>query len=148
MLQQNLTQTALAGLAGSMSDMDYEKQRAVMEALGAGAQYGVLMPFSRNHESEADHIGLIDMARAGYDPRAMVTFLQQLEANEQLEAKEGQASNVPDWLRDHPRTPDRVAAASETAAKGTPGARQQDRSPNLMTEIKLARRSRRSQLRH
>src|SRR2546423_938071 len=68
MLQQNLTQTALAGLAGSVSDMDYEKQRAVMGALGAGAQYGVLMPFSRSHESEADHVGPIYMAGAGLDP--------------------------------------------------------------------------------
>ena len=57
--EQNLTQTAMIGVAGSLSDMDYEKQRNIMAALGAGAQYGVLMPFSRNHESEADHIGLL-----------------------------------------------------------------------------------------
>ena len=52
--EQNLTQTAMTGIAISMSDMDYDKQRAVMGALGAGAQFGVLMPFSRKHESEAD----------------------------------------------------------------------------------------------
>jgi len=61
--EQNLAQTAMAGVAGSLSDMDYQKQVAVMSAFGAGAQYGVLMPFSRKHESEADHIGLIYMAR-------------------------------------------------------------------------------------
>jgi predicted Zn-dependent protease len=64
----------------------------------------------------------------------MATFLQQLEANEQLEAKEGQTSKVPDWLRDHPRTPDRVAAASETAANATPGARERDRE-RFLAEI-------------
>lgn len=92
--QQNLTQTAMAGLAGSLSDMDYEKQRAVMGALGAGAQYGVLMPFSRNHESEADHIGLLYMARAGYDPRESINFWQRME--------EGSQSQPPEFLSDHP----------------------------------------------
>jgi len=58
-LEQNLAQTALTGVAMSLSDMDYDKQRAVMGALGAGAQFGVLMPFSRKHESEADHMGCI-----------------------------------------------------------------------------------------
>src|SRR4051812_8266021 len=60
--QQNLTQTAMTGLAVSLSDMDYEKQRAIMGALGAGAQYGILMPFGRQHETEADEIGLMYMA--------------------------------------------------------------------------------------
>lgn len=43
---------------------------AMMSALGAGAQYGVLLPFSRAHESEADLLGLDYMAKAGFDPRA------------------------------------------------------------------------------
>ena len=92
--EQNLTQTAMAGLAGSVSDMDYEKQRAVMGALGAGAQYGVLMPFSRKHESEADHIGLLYMARAGYDPRESINFWRRMEESAQ--------SQPPEFLSDHP----------------------------------------------
>ena len=94
MLQQNLTQTALVGIAGSLSDMDYEKQRAVMGALGAGAQYGVLMPFSRKHESEADHIGLIYMARAGYDPRESIGFWRRMD--------EAGRVQPPEFLSDHP----------------------------------------------
>jgi predicted Zn-dependent protease len=93
-LEQNLTQTAMVGIAGSLSDMDYEKQRAVMGALGAGAQYGVLMPFSRNHESEADHIGLLYMARAGFDPQESIAFWQRMEHSSR--------SQPPQFLSDHP----------------------------------------------
>jgi len=52
---------------------------AVMAAYGLGAQVGVLLPYSRAQESEADHIGLILMARAGYDPRAALAFWQRME---------------------------------------------------------------------
>jgi len=78
-LQQNLAQTAMTGIAVSLSDMDYDQQRAIMGALGAGAQYGVLMPFNRKDESEADHVGLIYMARAGFDPRESLRFWQRME---------------------------------------------------------------------
>src|SRR4029077_20202094 len=78
-LHQNLTQVALTGVAASLSDMDYDKQRMVMGALGAGAPYGVLMPFGREHESKADHVGLIYMARAGYDPQESIRFWKRME---------------------------------------------------------------------
>ena len=63
----------------SLANMDYDKQRAVMGALGAGAKFGVLMPFSRKHESEADQIGLLYMARAGYDPEESICFWKRME---------------------------------------------------------------------
>jgi predicted Zn-dependent protease len=77
--EQNLSQTAMMGVAGSLSDMDYQKQRAILGALGAGAQFGILMPFGRKQESEADHIGLIYMARGGFDPRESIGFWQRME---------------------------------------------------------------------
>ncbi len=77
--EQNLAQTAMSGLAMSLANMDYDKQRAVMGALGAGAKFGVLMPFSRKHESEADQIGLLYMARAGYDPEESIRFWKRME---------------------------------------------------------------------
>lgn len=100
-LQQNLTQTALTGIAVSLSDMDYGKQRAVMGALGAGAKFGVLMPFSRKHESEADEIGLMYMARAGYDPRESIQFWQRMER-----AGGGQP---PEFMSTHPSHGTRIA---------------------------------------
>lgn len=100
-LQQNLTQTAMTGIAVSLSDMDYNKQRAVMGALGAGAQFGVLMPFGRKHESEADAIGLIYMARAGYDPQESIRFWQRME--------QAASAQPPEFLSTHPSHGTRIA---------------------------------------
>ncbi|MDQ3116532.1 MAG: M48 family metallopeptidase [Verrucomicrobiota bacterium] len=93
-LQQNLAQTAMTGIAVSLSDMDYDKQRAVMGALGAGAQFGILMPFGRQHESEADRVGLIYMARAGYDPRESIRFWERMERSS--------SAQPPEFLSTHP----------------------------------------------
>jgi predicted Zn-dependent protease len=100
-LQQNLAQTAMTGIAVSLSDMDYDKQRAVMGALGAGAQFGVLMPFGRKHESEADEIGLMYMARAGYDPRESIRFWQRMEA--------AGGAQPPEFMSTHPSHGTRIA---------------------------------------
>lgn len=93
-LQQNLAQTAMTGVAFSLGDMDYDKQRVIMGALGAGAQFGVLMPFGRKDESEADHIGLTYMARAGYDPRESIRFWERMES--------AGGAQPPEFLSTHP----------------------------------------------
>src|SRR2546425_10495583 len=51
----------------------------ILAAYGLGAQLGVLLPYSRTQESEADHIRLLLMARAGYDPRGALAFWQRME---------------------------------------------------------------------
>lgn len=59
-------------------EMDRNTQRLIFAALGAGVTYGVLMPFSRQHEYEADQLGLRYMAEAGYDPREKADFWRSM----------------------------------------------------------------------
>jgi len=62
----------------AVGDMDPQTRRMVMGALGAGAQVGILLPFSRSHESEADYMGLIFVARACFDPREAPLLWQRM----------------------------------------------------------------------
>ena len=68
MAQQKLVELGTLAVGVAASNMDPAKRAAVMGALGVGAQYGILLPFSREHESEADYMGLIFVSRACYDP--------------------------------------------------------------------------------
>jgi predicted Zn-dependent protease len=92
--QNSLTQTALIGAAYSMSDMDYQKRQTIMGLLGAGAQYGVILPFGREHETEADEMGLLYMARAGYDPRESLAFWERMSQTG--------GAQPPEFLSTHP----------------------------------------------
>ena len=69
MAHQNLAEMANVAADLSLGDLSLQQRRMVMGVLGAGTQYGIMLPFSRSHESEADYMGLIFVARACFDPR-------------------------------------------------------------------------------
>lgn len=109
LLQQKATQTFMTGVQFSVGDMSYEQQRMVMGALGAGAQYGLLLPFSRDHESEADAIGLRYMARAGYDPGEAINFWQRM--SEASRTRGG--DKPPEFMSTHPSDQTRIERLKE-----------------------------------
>lgn len=78
--QESLAQGLLTAADAVLAVQDDEYRPWIGAALGLGAQYGVLLPFSREHESEADHIGLLYMAKAGYDPAEAIGFWERMEA--------------------------------------------------------------------
>jgi predicted Zn-dependent protease len=80
MAHERLARIGQVAVAGSVSDMSPQQRQQVLMALGVATQYGALLPFSREHESEADHIGLLLMATAGYDPRSSIKFWERMES--------------------------------------------------------------------
>lgn len=101
MAQQKLVQLGSMAAGVAVSDMDPQQQRAVMAVMGAGTQYGVLLPFSRDHESEADEVGLMLAAAACYDPREAIGLWERMG-----QANSGQAP--PEFMSTHPSGSTRI----------------------------------------
>jgi predicted Zn-dependent protease len=97
---------------------------AVMAALGLGAQVGVILPYSRLQESEADQIGVELMAKAGFDPRASVELWHNMAAGR---------DGPPEFLSTHPAPQTRIRDLEKLVPKVMPDyerARAQGRKPN------------------
>lgn len=97
---ETMTQLGLQAVSVAIGSSGAEHQE-VMSALGLGAQVGVLLPFSRAQENEADLIGLNLMAKAGFDPQAAIQLWHNMQSL---------GSGPPAFLSDHPATTDRIAA--------------------------------------
>ncbi len=100
MSQGLLAQLGAVGLSVALSTQPGPTSDIFMAAYGVGTNVGILLPYSRIHESEADRIGLSLMARAGYDPRAAVPFWQRMN--------EKGGSKPPEFLSTHPAPETRI----------------------------------------
>lgn len=99
------TQGAVQLVSAALQVGNVGYANAIAGALGAGAQYGVLLPYSRNQELEADEFGLQLMAEAGYDPRAAVELWQRMQ--------EQGGERPPQFLSTHPAPDERIEELEE-----------------------------------
>jgi predicted Zn-dependent protease len=107
MSQQQVMQFGQLAIGASVADLPVEQQRAIMGALGMGAQLGVLLPYSRQHETEADLIGLELMIRACFDPREAPRLW------ERMAALGGEGGRPPEIVSTHPDPAARARAFEE-----------------------------------
>ncbi len=101
MSQQLVTQLGGMALAKAIEQKPEQTKQIFATAFGLGSQYGVLLPYSRLHEKEADYLGLMFMAMAGYNPNEAIAFWERM-------SKSGGAS-PPEWMSTHPMNETRIA---------------------------------------
>lgn len=112
----------IGAVAGNIAIQDPEKRNMFNQAYGLGSQVGVMLPFSRGHETEADRIGLQIMAIAGYNPDEAAKLWQRMKAN-----SGGQAP--PEFLSTHPSNDTRISNLTAWA----PAAKQEARKFGVTT---------------
>lgn len=96
-----LAQLGGAALSVALSENPSQTSNLFMAAYGIGTQVGILLPYSRLQESEADHLGLIFMAMAGYDPRKSIDFWKRMAA-------QNKGGKPPEFLSTHPAHETRI----------------------------------------
>lgn len=95
MAHQKLVQIGSVAAGVAIGEMEPQTQRMVLAAIGAGTQYGVLLPFSRDHETEADYVGLMLAASACYDPREAPRLWERM-------ARAAGGKSQPEFMSTHP----------------------------------------------
>ena len=110
---------ALAGLA--LGEQDPQTQKYAMAAIGVGLQYGLLMPYGRSHEKEADIIGQELMAQSGFDPKAAIDLWHNM-----AEASKGAP---PEFLSTHPSHETRITKLTKNLTATEPLFKQSKQQP-------------------
>jgi predicted Zn-dependent protease len=105
MSEQLVAQGAGTALAVALAEKPQQTRQLAMAAFGVGSQLGIMLPFSRTHEYEADEMGLYFMAMAGYDPSQSIDFWKAMAQNN--------TSKTPEFLSTHPLDENRIKRISE-----------------------------------
>ncbi len=101
MAQQKLVQMGQLAAGVAVGNMDPQQQQMVMAALGAGAQYGLVLPYGRNHETQADEVGLMLAAAACYNPHEAVPLWERMSTI-------GGGQRPPEFASTHPDPANRI----------------------------------------
>lgn len=100
--QQLLVETGGSVLNMLMGAKSETSQKVVASIYGLGSNYGVMLPFSRKQEYEADKLGLIFMAMAQYNPKEAIEFWTRMSS--------GKSAKTPEFLSTHPADANRIAS--------------------------------------
>ena len=119
-----LAQVGAVALQIAMRDKDPAVQYAVFQAYIPAITIGAVLPFSRFQEYEADAVGLIYMAKAGYNPEEAVKFWKTM-----LEVNKGK-ERPPEWLSTHPITKKRISELEELLPEALEIYNASDKAPN------------------
>jgi predicted Zn-dependent protease len=119
-----LAQIGAVGVSAALGGSDPWVSEAVMQAYGIGVTVGGILPFSRTQEAEADQIGLIYMAKAGYDPREAIAFWERMDA-----AVKGKPQ-PPEFLSTHPGYGTRINNLKKWLPQALPYYEQSQKAPN------------------
>lgn len=108
-VSQGLVTEQVMSVASAVIDPKKPQSQYLLGALGLGAQFGILLPYGRKQESEADEIGLYYLAEAGFDPSQAVTLWQNMQSQSQGEP--------PQFLSTHPSSESRIRNLSQLQPK-------------------------------
>jgi metalloendopeptidase OMA1, mitochondrial len=104
--QSMLAQAGGLGLGLALGGMGSLAGTAIMQGYSLGTQLGILLPYSRTQESEADHVGLILMAKAGYDPAQALEFWRRMMTGDK-------GAKLPEFMSTHPNDASRLKELEE-----------------------------------
>ena len=95
-----------------LESQNVESRNMMMAGLGLGVQYGVLMPYGRSHESEADIVGQDLMAKSGFDPKGSIKLWENMAKNS--------TGAPPEFMSTHPSNATRIKQLTEHLPKSLP----------------------------